>query len=207
MPAAEPERETAAPTPPPTSASGTPTTPATPSTSFGTADLRRLWPDVLQEVKTRRRFTWILLSQNAQVVEVREGVLTLGMANQGARDSFGRGGSADVLREAILQVVGVSLHIEPILDVAAAAGAAPSDSPGLEPEPEPASETPDPPTRSAAAQAARENLRTTRSGPGEAPPDEPEAEPTRADVSLDDDTSSDDLLKKHLGAELIAEED
>lgn len=205
LPAAEPDREAAAPTPPPTSESGAPPTPATPSTSFGTADLRRLWPDVLQEVKTRRRFTWILLSQNAQVVEVREGVLTLGMANQGARDSFGRGGSADVLREAILQVVGVSLHIQPILDVAA--GQTPSDSPGPEPEPEPAGEPPEPLTRSAAAQAARENLRATRSGTGETPPDEPEAEPSRADVSLDDDTSSDDLLKKHLGAELIAEED
>ncbi len=205
MPTAEPEREAAVPTPPPTTTGGSLTPPATPSPSFGTADLRRLWPDVLHEVKTRRRFTWILLSQNAQVVEVREGVLTLGMANQGARDSFGRGGSADVLREAILQVVGVSLHIQPILDVAAAAATRESDSPV--PEPEPAGEPPEPPTRSAAAQAARENLRATRSVTSAPSPSEPDDEPTRADVSLDDETSSDDLLKKHLGAELIAEED
>ena len=41
---------------------------------------RRLWPDILDEVKKRRRFTWILLSQNAQVVDVRNDVLTLGLA-------------------------------------------------------------------------------------------------------------------------------
>ncbi|MGB7963642.1 MAG: hypothetical protein WCF12_11885 [Propionicimonas sp.] len=205
MPAAESEPEAAVPSPPTAKTSGTPAPPASAPESFGTADLRRLWPDVLHEVKTRRRFTWILLSQNAQVVEVREGILTLGMANQGARDSFGRGGSADVLREAILQVVGVSLHIQPILDLAAAAATRESDSPG--PEPEPASEPPEPTARSAAAKAARENLRATRSATSAPSPNEPEAEPTRADVSLDDETSSDDLLKKHLGAELIGEED
>ncbi len=174
--------------------------------SFGTADLRRLWPDVLDEVKTRRRFTWILLSQNAQVVEVRDGTLTLGMANPGARDSFGRGGSADVLREAILRVVGVSLHIEPILDAGAATAAtATAAAPGPVPMPEPEPFEPEP--RSAAAQAARENLRATRSGPSAPSASEPESEPTRDDESLDEEESSDELLKKHLGAELIAEED
>ncbi|MGB2767855.1 MAG: DNA polymerase III subunit gamma and tau [Propionicimonas sp.] len=174
--------------------------------SFGTADLRRLWPDVLDEVKTRRRFTWILLSQNAQVVEVRDGTLTLGMANPGARDSFGRGGSADVLREAILRVVGVSLHIEPILDAGAATTAtATAAAPGPVPMPEPEPFEPEP--RSAAAQAARENLRATRSGPSAPSASEPESEPTRDDESLDEEESSDELLKKHLGAELIAEED
>ena len=33
-------------------------------------DVRRLWPDLLEAVKAKRRFTWILLSQNAQVVGV-----------------------------------------------------------------------------------------------------------------------------------------
>ncbi|MFZ1283800.1 MAG: hypothetical protein WAQ75_06765 [Propionicimonas sp.] len=157
-------------------------------------------------MKTRRRFTWILLSQNAQVVEVRDGTLTLGMANPGARDSFGRGGSADVLREAILRVVGVSLHIEPILDAGAATTAtATAAAPGPVPMPEPEPFEPEP--RSAAAQAARENLRATRSGPSAPSASEPESEPTRDDESLDEEESSDELLKKHLGAELIAEED
>ena len=44
-------------------------------------DVRRLWPDVLEEVKGKRRFTWILLSQNARVAELRKGTLLLAMSN------------------------------------------------------------------------------------------------------------------------------
>ena len=79
-------------------------------------DVRRLWPEVLEEVKGRRRFTWILLSQNAHVAEVRDGVLLLAMAGVGARDSFAKGGSADVLRDAIIEVLGVDLRIETMVD-------------------------------------------------------------------------------------------
>ena len=79
-------------------------------------DVRRLWPEVLEEVKGRRRFTWILLSQNAHVVEIRDGVLMLAMAGVGARDSFAKGGSQDVLREALIEVLGVDLRIETMVD-------------------------------------------------------------------------------------------
>src|SRR5699024_9887085 len=54
--------------PPPVEPVETPPADAAPSTGMGTADLRRLWPDVLEAVKRRRRFTWILLSQHAHVV-------------------------------------------------------------------------------------------------------------------------------------------
>ncbi len=167
---------------------------------LGTTDLRRFWPQILENVKNRRRFTWILLSQNAQVVEVREGVLTLGLSNVGARESFGRGGSPDVLREAILEVLGVALHIEPIVDAwAAPAAATPVPSPAAQPAPAV-------PARSAAAQEARANLRATRSQA--TPPDpEPEEEPSREDDVVEDSASTDELMIRHLGAELIAEDD
>ncbi len=175
------------------------------SGGIGTADLRRLWPQVLDNVKDRRRFTWILLSQNAQVVEVREGVLTLGLTNVGARDSFGRGGSPDVLREAILEVIGEALHINPIVDVTAdaSAGQAPSARTD-EPETRPAS--PASPPRSPAAEEARANLRPTRSQAGAGEPG-PEAEPSRDDqVMTEDAASAEELMVKHLGAELIADD-
>jgi DNA polymerase-3 subunit gamma/tau len=150
-------------------------------------------------VKNRRRFTWILLSQNAQIVEVREGVLTLGLANVGARDSFGKGGSPEVLREAILEVLGAALHINPIVDENAAA--APSNAPEA---PVPPSSPASPP-RSAAASAARSNIRATRS---QATPPEVVVEPNRNDTVVDDaGTSTDELLMKHLGAELIGEDE
>ncbi|MBO0812897.1 MAG: DNA polymerase III subunit gamma and tau, partial [Microlunatus sp.] len=72
-------------------------------------DLRRLWPDVLEEVKNRRRFTWILLSQNAHVADLTNGTVVLAMPNAGARDSFARGGSEDILREALISVLGADL--------------------------------------------------------------------------------------------------
>jgi len=172
----------------------------TPAGTFGTADVRRFWPQILDNVKNRRRFTWILLSQNAQVVEVREGILTLGLANVGARDSFGRGGSPDVLREAILEVLGAALHINPIVDDTAIAPTPSGSTQSPAPPSSPAS-----PPRSQAAEAARSNLRATRS---EATPPEPTVEPSRDDVVVDEGgATTDELLMKHLGAELIAEDE
>jgi DNA polymerase-3 subunit gamma/tau len=198
---AAPETTEPMPEPVPSPREPAPVEPAeTQPSTFGTADVRRFWPQILDNVKNRRRFTWILLSQNAQVVEVREGVLTLGLANVGARDSFGRGGSPDVLREAILEVIGVALHINPIVDATAEAPA-PSGSP----EPAAPPSSPVSPPRSQAAEAARSNLRATRS---QATPPEPTEEPSRDDALVDEaGQSTDELLMKHLGAELIAEED
>src|SRR5918997_3020722 len=87
-----------------------------PGAKFTVTDVRRLWPEVLEEVKGKRRFTWILLSQNAQVAELRNGVMVLTMANVGARDSFSRGGSEDVLREALVVVLGADFKIETLVE-------------------------------------------------------------------------------------------
>jgi DNA polymerase-3 subunit gamma/tau len=85
-------------------------------------DVRRLWPEVLEEVKGRRRFTWILLSQNAHVADVRDGVLVLAMAGIGPRDSFAKGGSEDILREALNEALGVDFRIETIVDPSVSSG-------------------------------------------------------------------------------------
>ncbi len=167
---------------------------------LSTVDFRRLWPEILDEVKKRRRFTWILLSQNAHVVDVVDGVLTLGIGNPGARDSFGRGGSEDVLRESILQVTATGVSIK-VID------AGPSDSPA--PAPAAAPRAPSvpaaSPARPPAAAQARQNIRATSTAIE--PPAE-EEEPSRDDRSIEEaDANHDELLAKHLGAELIAEEE
>ncbi|MGC3995442.1 MAG: DNA polymerase III subunit gamma and tau [Propionicimonas sp.] len=196
-PASRPAEATTAPEPPAPAPTGD-------AGGLGTADVRRFWPQILDNVKNRRRFTWILLSQNAQVVEVRDGVLTLGLSNAGARDSFGRGGSPDVLREAVIEVLGAALHINPIVDATAEPTPSPS-APASAPAEPPAS--PASPPRSAAAEAARANLRATRSQATPTEP-EPEEEPSRDDVAVAEDAASaDELIRKHLGAELIAEDD
>jgi DNA polymerase III subunit gamma/tau len=191
--------------------SSTPT--ADDSTSSGrpaqlsVTDVRRLWPEVLEEVKGKRRFTWILLSQNAQVADVRDGTLTLAMANAGARDSFGRGGSEDILREALIVVLGVDFRIVTMVDVSAAPTASvPRAGTGWS---EPSGQD------AATGQQARQQIRTTRtassagdSNGGVELVDARDAEADRTDADLDDSTVSDtDLLARHLGAEIIAEEE
>jgi DNA polymerase-3 subunit gamma/tau len=78
--------------------------------------VRRMWPDVLEVVKGLRRFTWTLLSHNAQVAALDNGRLTLAMVNAGARDSFAGGGSDEIVREALIQVLGVDWKVEAIVD-------------------------------------------------------------------------------------------
>ena len=124
--------------------------------------------------------SWILLSQNAQVAELRNDTLLLAMANAGARDSFGRGGSEDVLREAIVVVLGADFKIETMVDPGAPSPPSPARMP---PQAEPAP-----------AEPARH--------------DERDAAASRDDTDLDDASESpSELLARHLGAEFIAEEE
>lgn len=174
-----------------------------PSGRLTGADLRRLWPEILDNVKHRRRFTWILLSQNAQVVDVRNDVLTLGLSNVGAKESFGRGGNSDVLREAILEVIGAAFRIELIIDATADAPK-PAE---MAPPPAPVPSSPSSPERAAAIEEARANIRPTRSAPSPSDPPADEAEPDRDDEVVDEGgASSEELLMKHLGAELLGDE-
>ena len=78
--------------------------------------LRRIWPDVIEEVKKKRRLTWSLLSASAQIVSMDENSITIGIVNPGARDSFLRSESDVILRQAFVDVVGVDKKIEAIVD-------------------------------------------------------------------------------------------
>ncbi|MFG2132739.1 DNA polymerase III subunit gamma and tau [Streptomyces sp. NPDC048751] len=82
----------------------------------GGLDPRMLWPNILEAVKNRRRFTWILLSQNAQVAGFDGTTLQLGFVNAGARDNFAGSGSEDVLRQALAEQFNVHWKIEAIVD-------------------------------------------------------------------------------------------
>lgn len=67
-------------------------------------------------MKNRRRFTWILLSQNGQVAGFDGSVLQVSFINAGARDSFVGSNSDDVLRQALSDALGVDWRIECIVD-------------------------------------------------------------------------------------------
>jgi DNA polymerase-3 subunit gamma/tau len=80
------------------------------------AGLRRLWHDVIENVKKRRRLTWSLLSASAQILGVDDKNITIGIVNSGARDSFVRSESDEILRQAFIEVVGLDRRIEVTVD-------------------------------------------------------------------------------------------
>jgi DNA polymerase-3 subunit gamma/tau len=96
---------------------------------LGLVEVRRLWPDLLEAVKLKRRYTWILLSQNAQVAAVDDKTLTIALVNAGARSSFVSGGSEEILRQAAIDVIGQDWRIEAIVDPSAQPGADPASAP------------------------------------------------------------------------------
>ncbi|WP_445258553.1 DNA polymerase III subunit gamma and tau [Nocardioides aurantiacus] len=188
------------------------------------ADVRRLWPDLLEQVKRMRRFTWILLSQNAQVIAVDQRSLTVGFKTAGARDSFLGGGSEEILRQAAIDMVGADWKIETVVDSATDPGAqtamrvtrpavpdAPEPPTGPEP-PDPGSSgaPPAPAARPAASEAARARISATR-GPGAAeeetgPRNDPDGDAHRDDPSAaDNGIDTTELLARELGATVIEE--
>ncbi|MCE7046763.1 DNA polymerase III subunit gamma and tau [Streptomyces purpurascens] len=115
-----PAANTPAPSAPSTPPEPSPSAPApavpAPAPGGGGLDPRMLWPNILEAVKNRRRFTWILLSQNAQVAGFDGTTLQLGFVNAGARDNFLSSGSEDVLRQALGEQFNVQWKIEAIVD-------------------------------------------------------------------------------------------
>ncbi|BEP12919.1 hypothetical protein acdb102_12300 [Acidothermaceae bacterium B102] len=79
------------------------------------AAVRRLWPDVLEAIKTQRKMTtWALLSQYAQIVEVTGRKLTLSFSTEPIRRQYHSGTNEDVLCEALSQVLGIDCSIETV---------------------------------------------------------------------------------------------
>jgi DNA polymerase-3 subunit gamma/tau len=84
--------------------------------SMDISGLRRIWPDVIENVKKRRRLTWSLLSASAQILGVDDTNITIGIVNAGARDSFVRSESDEILRQAFIEVVGLDRKIDCVVD-------------------------------------------------------------------------------------------
>jgi len=230
-PAATPSPAPTPATPPPAAAPAQTVREAEPTPTpapgaVGVADVRRLWPQILDKVRGLRRFTWVMLSQNAQVHSLEGNTLTIGLVNAGARDSFARSGSDGVLGTALTDVLGGTWRVEAIVDPSAAGGATPPDGPAERPshaasEPPapqapPQGAAPEAPTASAppvpsrperasadAIAAARATLREDSARPEAYDPDRH----ARADdPAMDNDgLSHEELLSRTLGAQVISE--
>jgi len=91
-----------------------------PSGSADITALRRMWPQVIENVKGKRRLTWSLLATSAQIISVDDENLTIGIVNQGARDSFIRSESDLILSDAFEEVAGVRRKILATVDISVA---------------------------------------------------------------------------------------
>jgi DNA polymerase III subunit gamma/tau len=80
------------------------------------ATLRRLWPQVIENVKGKRRLTWSLLATSAQILSVDDESISIGIVNTGARDSFVRSESDVILSDAFEEVAGVRRKIVATVD-------------------------------------------------------------------------------------------
>ncbi|MGW3290446.1 DNA polymerase III subunit gamma and tau [Streptomyces sp. NPDC001002] len=226
---AQPPAPTSAPTPhhqpaAPAAASYAPPT--------GGLDPRMLWPNILEAVKNRRRFTWILLSQNAQVAGFDGTTLQLGFVNAGARDNFVSSGSEDVLKQALSEQFSVQWKVEAIVDPSGGSAPLPPTAPpgpsgyngaggtgggGYGAATTPAAQRPSPPQPSSAPAPTAPSPSTTQSAPA-SPPRQPAPEPAPPPVSPEDDTPEDDdpdlvdsalsgheLIVRELGATVVEE--
>ena len=197
-PAAEAQPVDAPPVAEPTASADPVPTPSEPAAAGGVdlITVRRMWPDVLDAVKGMRRFTWTLLSHNAQVAGLEGGRLTLSMVNAGARDSFLGSGSDEIVRQALITVIGVDWRVEAVVD--------PSTDPGAAAPATPADHPARPASRGRAAASAAV---AGASAPASAEPaavDTPSADDEDAD---DTDLTHHDLLARELGAKVIGEYD
>ncbi|MFC9621720.1 DNA polymerase III subunit gamma and tau [Streptomyces sp. NPDC056930] len=186
----------------------------------GAGQVRNMWPDILEAVKNRRRFTWILLSQNAQVTGFDGTTLQIGFLNAGARDNFTSSGSEDVLRQALAERFNAQWKIEAIVDPSGGAGAPPQTGGGRPSAVAPAPQRPAPapqqgyeprsapaphqqPSAAPAAEPAPQSYSAPEPPRSVAPEDDtPEADdPDLVDSAL----SGHDLIVRELGATVVEE--
>ena len=122
--------------------------------------IRRAWPNVLGRIFTMRRITWTFVSQNAQVTAFDGKKLTLGIATAGLTQTFRAGNHADIVRQALIDELGVDAIVDGIHVDAVSQQAPVAPPPGV---------------GSARAPRPAEQGCSWRPGRAGSPPDSPEA--------------------------------
>jgi len=165
-------------------------------------ELRRMWPNVLDKVKDYRRVTWAQLFEKSDVLGVDDKQLQIGLRDVGAHRAFSQGGHDEIVRQALIDVVGLDLVVVAVLDPSVAGS-------GKAPEPAPvetASPTTPPP---AAAEARAAAAAVDRPVVGK----ERSTDVDDDEVALDDADADDaglagpELIAQQLGGTVIGEID
>jgi DNA polymerase-3 subunit gamma/tau len=175
-PGAAPPRAAAESSPVPRGGEPTPVVSANAAPADGeltTTDVRRVWPELLGVVKRHKRTTEALL-KSAQVHGLAGGVLTLAATSPALAKMLGDDLNRDVLRQALLELLGVRWKVNVVVEGAAAS------SPAVAPEQ--AREAARAAESAEAAELMAERA-ADRSGGGDREP-EPAVDPEQAALSL-----------------------
>ena len=92
-------------------------------------ELRRMWPAVLNRVKDYRKVTWAQLFEKSDVLTIDEKQLHIGLRDVGSHRAFSQGGHDEIVRQAMIDVVGLDLLVVAVLDPSVNTGAAPESAP------------------------------------------------------------------------------
>jgi DNA polymerase-3 subunit gamma/tau len=178
--------------------------------------IRRFWPEILDVVKARRKVTWMVLFEKAQVVSVDGNVVALAFLDEGTRKGFAKSAHETLLADAIKEVLRVDVRLDAVLDPSKARAAGPAHATTAPPPPAPAAPPPPPPPAAPAPAAAPVSPPTSppRSIVADEPPPPPayepppdygdEPEPDDA-AAPDDGLSGRDLLMREFGASVLRE--
>lgn len=178
--------------------------PTHPPGTMDLATLRRLWPDVLEAVKRRKRFAWMVLSDNATPLSLTATELTLGFRSSGSRLGFSSGGNDIHLREALLDVLGIDVTIT-CADTPGEGGRTAGGGQASGPSATPNRRGPEPSSREggqASGGPSEGSLPSARSGTGS----DREGDPHH-DTITDPEQAAVDLVSRSLGARKIGEWD
>ncbi|MFD9451542.1 DNA polymerase III subunit gamma and tau [Streptomyces sp. NPDC059985] len=211
--AAAPGSGTPTPAPSPSAPASQPTAAApapSPGMAAGAGQVQAMWPGILEAVKNRRRFTWILLSQNAQVTGFDGTTLQLGFPNPGARDNFASSGSEEVLKAVLAEQFQVNWRIEAV--VGQGGGPAPVTQGSYAPpapayNPPPAQQQPPAAPQQSYEQAQRQAPAQQPPVQQAPPPVAPEDDVAEADDPdlVESALSGHDLIVRELGATVVEE--
>ncbi len=111
--------------------------------AIDTDAIRRAWPEVLDKVRAIRKVTWSFVSVNTKIVDFDGRRLLLEIDTTGQAETFRRGSHGEVVRQALIEAIGVDTKVESTV--------ANSDAPGPNEPRRGRTRTPDPAPRSNAS--------------------------------------------------------
>ncbi|MFF7500230.1 DNA polymerase III subunit gamma and tau [Streptomyces lavendulae] len=185
-----------------------------PGMAAGAGQVQAMWPAVLEAVKNRRRFTWILLSQNAQVTGFDGTTLQLGFPNPGARDNFASSGSEDVLKAVLAEQFQVNWKIDAVVGAGGGGSPAPVQHSSYGAPAAPAHTPPPPPQQPQAPAPQQQYQPPQQSAPAPQPPVQQAPPPVAPEDDFAEEDDPDlvesaltghDLIVRELGATVVEE--